>query len=81
MDSDGLTQETKGRGKDAEPETAWISAPFEILGAGRDPQGRGWGKYLRFLDKDNRHHLRVVSDAALHGDPAALCAGLARAKA
>ena len=77
MDSDGLTQETKGRGKDAGPETTWISAPFEILGAGRDPQGRGWGKHLRFLDKDNRHHLRVVSDAALHGDPAALCAGLA----
>jgi uncharacterized protein (DUF927 family)/5S rRNA maturation endonuclease (ribonuclease M5) len=77
MDAGGLTQETKGRGEKAETTTHWISAPFEILGVGRDPQGRGWGKHLRFLDKDNRHHLRVVSDAALHGDPAALCAGLA----
>jgi putative DNA primase/helicase len=54
-----------------------ISAPLEVLGACRDPQGCAWGKQLRFRDADNRMHMRHVSDAALRGEPAALCATLA----
>jgi putative DNA primase/helicase len=78
MSSDGLTMEaTKGRGESAETFEEWICGPFEILGATRDPHGRAWGKWLRFLDGDKREHLRHVSDAALHGDPAALCGALA----
>ena len=47
MDAEGLTQETtKGRGEKAETVTEWISAPFEILGACRDPNGRAWGKFI-----------------------------------
>jgi len=58
-------------------EPDWISAAFEILGACRDPHGRDWGKYLRWRDGDGRMHMRHVSDAALQGEPAPLCAPLA----
>jgi putative DNA primase/helicase len=78
MGPGGLTTEaTKGRGQNAETVEEWISGPFEILGATRDPNGRGWGKWLRWRDGDKREHFRHVSDAALQGDPAALCATLA----
>ncbi len=78
MDARGLTQEvTKGRGENATTENVWIAAPFEILGACRDPHGRAWGKFLRWRDADGREHVRHVADAALQGEPAALCADLA----
>jgi uncharacterized protein (DUF927 family) len=79
MDADdGLTKEIAvGSGKSRHVETAWISAPFEILGACRDPRGRSWGKLVRFHDADNRMHDRHISDSALQGDPATLCAALA----
>ena len=51
--------------------------PFEILGQCRDPQGRTWGKQIQFRDADGRVHMHHVSDAALHGEPGALCAELA----
>jgi uncharacterized protein (DUF927 family) len=79
MDGDnGLTKkiETKS-GKIVVVAPAWVSAPFEILGACRDPHGRAWGKQIRFRDADNRVHMRHVSDAALQSDPATLCAALA----
>ncbi len=79
MDAEhGLTKQVMaGRGKNSVIETVWISASFEILGQCRDPQGRAWGKQIRFRDADGRVHMRHVSEAALHGDPAALCAELA----
>ncbi len=78
MDHSGLTTEvTKGRGENATSETLWISSPFEIIGACRDPHGHCWGKWLRWRDDDQRAHTRHVTDAALQGDPAALCAMLA----
>lgn len=78
MDAKGLTTEvTKGRGDNTTTETVWIVAPFEILGACRDPHGRAWGKFLRWRDSDHRLHVRHVADAALQGEPAALCADLA----
>ena len=79
MDADdGLTKQVMtGRGKNLVIEKVWISAPFEILGQCRDPHGRAWGKQIRFRDADGRVHMRHVSDAALHGEPAALCAELA----
>jgi putative DNA primase/helicase len=72
-----LTKRTSNKDDEAESNGEWISAPFEILGASRDPSGGSWGKRLRWQDNDKRPHLRHVTDAALHGDPAALCAMLA----
>jgi putative DNA primase/helicase len=78
MGSGGLTTEVaKGRGENATTETIWIASAFEVIGACRDPYGRGWGKWLRWRDADGRIHTRHVSDAALQGDPSALCGGLA----
>ncbi|WP_051134236.1 DUF927 domain-containing protein [Methylocystis sp. ATCC 49242] len=78
MDANGLTTEVeKGRGENKTIETVWIAAPFEVLGATRDPNGREWGKWLRWRDGDGREHLRHVTEASLQGDPAALAALLA----
>jgi putative DNA primase/helicase len=78
MDDDGLTYETtRGRRENAKSEVVRVSAPFEILGLARNPDGRGWGKYLRWRDADGRFHDKIVSDEALQGDAAAICAPLA----
>ena len=77
MSASGLTCERTGRGKDAPSETVWVASGFEIIGLARDPLGRGWGRFLRWRDRDGRTHERFIADAALHGDPATLCAGLA----
>ena len=78
MTADGLQVEVEiGRGENKTKESVWIAAPFEILGACRDPHGRAWGKYLRWRDGDGRAHVQHVTDAALQGDPAPLCASLA----
>lgn len=78
MDSRGLTQEKVTRkGDDAKTTTERIAAPFEVIGRARDPHGSGWGRFLRWYDPDKRRHERFISDSALHGDPAALCGGLA----
>ena len=80
MDADGgLTKQVTGRGKNSDIETVRVSSPFEILGQCRDPQGRAWGKQIQFRDADGRVHMHHVSDAALHGEPGALCAELAGA--
>jgi putative DNA primase/helicase len=78
MSEKGLTQKKqKVKGDDCAAEIIAISAAFEILGACRDPHGHAWGKWLRWRDDDRREHVRHVGDAALQGDPAALCATLA----
>ena len=75
MSAKGLTQKKqKLKGDDCGAEIVNISGPFEILGACRDPLGHSWGKWLRWRDPDGRQHLRHVSDAALQGDAASLCA-------
>jgi uncharacterized protein (DUF927 family) len=68
---------TKGRGDNVKTTEEWVCDPFEILGASRDPQGHGWGKWLRWRDGDGREHRRHIPDSMLHGDPAALAASLA----
>jgi putative DNA primase/helicase len=78
MEANGLSIEaTKGPAKTAETVQEWVCAPFEVLGAARDPQGRDWGKCLRWRDADGREHRRHVTEAALQGDPASLAASLA----
>jgi putative DNA primase/helicase len=78
MDADGLhAKVARGRGKNAEVEIVRVSAPFEILGRGRDPDGRAWGRYLRWRDPDGRSHERFVADEFLHGDASAMCGPLA----
>jgi putative DNA primase/helicase len=75
MDANGLAMEKPNR--KGETETFRIAAPFEVLGACRDPHGSAWGKLLRWRDDDSRLHTRHVADADLHGEPAALCGSLA----
>ncbi len=78
MDADGLHTEVKlGKGDNAKTEFMRVSAPFEILGLGRNPEGRGWGRFLRWRDADGRQHEKFVSDEALQGDAPAICAPLA----
>jgi putative DNA primase/helicase len=78
MEGSGLYVEAmKGRGNAAETVQEWVCGPFEVLGATRDPNGRDWGKWLRWRDGDGREHLRHVADSALQGDPASLAASLA----
>jgi putative DNA primase/helicase len=77
MGAKGLTVEVKGKGENKTTEKVWIAAPFEVLGECRDPRGESWGKLLRWRDADGREHVRHVADRDLHGEPAALCAGLA----
>jgi uncharacterized protein (DUF927 family) len=78
MSADGLTVEVeKGRGETKAIQNIWVAAPFEILGCCRDPHGREWGKFLRWRDPDGRTHNRHVTDSALQGEPAAICAALA----
>jgi putative DNA primase/helicase len=78
MTARGLTVEKEvGKGEAMRTVAHWIAAPFEVLGACRDPQGAGWGKVLQWRDDDRRRHVRHVADAELHGEPAALCGGLA----
>lgn len=74
----GLTKMMRvPNGKSTASEPRWISAPFEVLGACRDPHGRAWGKQIQFRDGDGRVHRKHVADAALQVEPASLCALLA----
>jgi uncharacterized protein (DUF927 family) len=78
MDAAGLTiQKDVGREEAKRTETLRVAAPFEILGACRDPQGAAWGKVLRWRDDDQREHVRHIADSDLHGEPSAFCANLA----
>jgi putative DNA primase/helicase len=56
----------------------WLSAPFEILGRARDPNGQGWARWIKWKDPDGCEHTFAVSDAKLHGESSALCAELAQ---
>jgi uncharacterized protein (DUF927 family) len=78
MSSAGLTMiVAKGKGDGKQEIGEQVSGAFEILGRSRDPSSRGWGRWLRWRDCDGRPHSRHVTDAALQGDPASLCATLA----
>jgi hypothetical protein len=54
-----------------------ISAPFEVIGRARDPQGNGWCKLIRWIDEDGRLRTHLVPDADLHREFSALTARLA----
>jgi uncharacterized protein (DUF927 family) len=78
MSDAGLCHErTRGRSNNAETIAVRVSASFEILGRGRDPDGRAWGRFLGWRDPDGRRHEKFVAEEMLHGDPSALCAPLA----
>ncbi len=78
MTAEGLTVTVKeGKGDKTVTKEIRVSSAFEIIGASRDPVGHGWGKWLRWGDADGRIHMRHVADAALHGDPSAVCGMLA----
>jgi hypothetical protein len=77
MENIGAARGIRTLGSLITTETIWIASAFEVIGACRDPHGFGWGKWLRWNDHDGRIHTRHVTDAALQGDPASLCAMLA----
>ena len=82
MAAKGLTRPKRKAGKqdgeeNADPGEERICGPLEVIGRARDPHGEGWGRFVNWRDPDGRKHERFVADAALHGDAAALCAGLA----
>jgi putative DNA primase/helicase len=77
MSDAGLYRETRGRGDNAKTVTVRVSAPFEIVGRGRDPDGRAWCRFLCWRDPDGRRHEKFVADEMLFGDASALCAPLA----
>jgi uncharacterized protein (DUF927 family) len=78
MNASGLIFTTlKSKGDITKESEVPVSAAFEILGHARDPNGRAWGRWLRWRDADGKIHDRHVPDAALQRDPASLCATLA----
>jgi putative DNA primase/helicase len=78
MNADGLYTEVKrGRRDNSTIEIVRVSASFEILGLGRDPHGRAWGRFLRWRDLDGRTHEKFVADEVLQAEVAAICAPLA----
>src|SRR5215472_2440056 len=70
MDEKGLFAEIGDK-------SLFISAPFEVVGRLRNPNGEGWARLLRWKDDDKRVQSLVVLDADLHGDQSTLCANLA----
>ena len=64
MDEHGLwyDQISKDTGK---PIPTRISAPFEIVGEARDPDGGGWALVLRFRDRDGREKTYVCEKSRL----------------
>jgi putative DNA primase/helicase len=59
-----------------EQSSVWVSAPFEIVGACRNPHGTGWGLMLKWKDADGSVHEQYVSMESLHGDLGILCGSL-----
>lgn len=78
MDSEGLwyDQVPPGGGK---PSPTRISAPFEVVGEARDPEGGGWSVVIRFHDRDGREKTIPVSRARLASGGAEVRAELADA--
>lgn len=75
MNAKGLSA-TLPRGKTS-IEIVRVSGPFEVLGRGRDPDGRSWGRFIRWRDPDGRVHEKFVADENLQGEPSKVCAPLA----
>jgi hypothetical protein len=64
------------------PKWEHVAQPFEILGCVRDPANArgerdGWGRLIRFRDRDRIERDVMVSDAELHSDAGRLAAMLA----
>ncbi|OXE36166.1 MAG: hypothetical protein CGW95_09465, partial [Phenylobacterium zucineum] len=78
MDADGLwyDQPAQGGGK---PTPTKISAPFEVIGEARDPEGGGWAVVIRFRDRDGREKTIPVSKGRLAGGGAEVRSELADA--
>jgi uncharacterized protein (DUF927 family) len=78
MTADGLKVTIiKGSKNSPTIETLDVSNAFEVIGLARNPRGEGWGKCLRWKDRDTRPHTYSVSDALLQSDTAIVAGELA----
>jgi putative DNA primase/helicase len=64
MDEQGLWYDQPSK-DGAKPIPTRISAPFEIVGEGRDPEGGGWALVLRFRDRDGLEKTYICEKARL----------------
>ena len=46
----------------------WICRTLDVIAMARDPNNKGWGKLVEFLDPDRQPHREVIPDAMLSGD-------------
>lgn len=78
MDADGLWFDQPSP-NGAKPIPVRISAPFEVVGEARDPEGGGWAVVIRFRDRDGREKTVPVSKGRLAAGGAEVRAELADA--
>ncbi len=50
----------------------WVCRTLDVIAMVRDPNQKGWGKLVEFLDPDRQPHREVIPDAMLSGDGAEL---------
>lgn len=77
MDDEGLWYDQPVQGGGIVPTR--LSAPFEVLGEARDPDGGGWAAVLRFRDRDGREKTIPVFRSRLASGAAEVRAELADA--
>lgn len=46
----------------------WICRTLDVVAMVRDPNQKGWGKLVEFLDPDRQQHREVIPDGMLSGD-------------
>ena len=78
MSDAGLHREvTRGRGDNAETDTVRMSAPFEIFGRGRDPDGRAWGRFSALARSRRTNASEIRRGRGPASRACSLCAPLA----
>ncbi|HZV08131.1 MAG TPA: DUF927 domain-containing protein, partial [Novosphingobium sp.] len=78
LDGNGLWRHESGRDGGAGHDVR-LSAPFEVLGEARDPEGGGWAVLIRFADRDGREKVVTVKRGQLASEAGAVRAALASA--
>ncbi|WP_269514894.1 DUF927 domain-containing protein [Brevundimonas subvibrioides] len=75
LDHEGLWADQTA--KNGEKFSTKISAPFEVIGEARDPNGDGWAVVVRFKDRDGRSKTEIIPRGTLVSEPGAVRSRLA----